>query len=179
MCHIPLESFLWRLKIYFKPHLNQSLHTSYGPPKLQESQFTEFRDFNLEVLNQNDIWMLALWLGTKNNRRGKVVASPILGHDEFCEFVFTRGLSIHKKCFNYTLTNLLFDLCRSMWVIDLLVTLLSPHPGVPTRPSTPKVLWTKERAPIPYPFVVFILWTHSWIHQWVWGCVKCYEKPST
>jgi hypothetical protein len=38
--------------------------------------------------------------------------------------------SVHQKCSNYTLTNLLFGLCRSMWIIDMLVTRLSPHPGV-------------------------------------------------
>jgi hypothetical protein len=48
---------------------------SYGLPKLRESQFWEFRDSNLGVLGQNDIWMLALWLGTENIIRGKVVAS--------------------------------------------------------------------------------------------------------
>jgi hypothetical protein len=44
--------------------------------KLRNSQFWEFQDSNLGVLEQNDIWMLAPWLGTKNTIRGKVVASP-------------------------------------------------------------------------------------------------------
>jgi hypothetical protein len=51
--------------------------------------------------------------------RGKVVPSPSLGHNEFCEsvfnhgsFVFAHGLSMHQTCFNYALTNLLFSLCR-------------------------------------------------------------------
>jgi hypothetical protein len=63
--------------------------------------------------------------------------------------------SVHQKCSNYALTNLLFGLCRSMWVIELLVTFPSPHPRVPTRPSTPKVLRAREHTLIPYPFVVF------------------------
>jgi hypothetical protein len=62
---------------------------------------------------------------------------------------------MYKKCFNYALTNLLFGLCSSMWVINVLVTLCSPHPKAPACPSTSKGLWTKERASIPYPFVVF------------------------
>ncbi len=50
--------------------------TSYGPPKSQESQFREFRDSNFGVLGQNDIWVLATWLGIKNTIRGKVMDSP-------------------------------------------------------------------------------------------------------
>ncbi len=46
------------------------------PPKLQESQFWEFRDSNLGVLGQNDIWVLAMWPGIKNTMKGKAVASP-------------------------------------------------------------------------------------------------------
>ncbi len=62
---------------------------------------------------------------------------------------------MHQKCSKYTLTNLLFGLCKFVWVIDLLVILPNLHPGVPTRPFTPKVLRAKERAPTPYPYVVF------------------------
>jgi hypothetical protein len=53
---------------------------SYGPPKSRESQFWEFRDFHLGVHlgipEQNDIWVLAPWPGTKYTIRGKVMASP-------------------------------------------------------------------------------------------------------
>jgi hypothetical protein len=48
---------------------------SYRPPKLWKSQFWEFQDSHLGVLEQNDIWVVASWLGTKNTIRGKVVAS--------------------------------------------------------------------------------------------------------
>jgi hypothetical protein len=64
-------------------------------------------------------------------------------------------LPVHQKCSNYALTNLLFGLCRSMWIIELLVNLPSPHPGVPARPSTPEVLRARECAPIPSPSAVF------------------------
>ncbi len=62
---------------------------------------------------------------------------------------------MHQRCSNYALTNLLFGLCRSVWVIYLLVNLPSPHPRALARPSTPKVLWVRERAPTPSFFVVF------------------------
>jgi len=52
--------------------------------------------------------------------------------------MFTRGSFMHQKCSNYALTNLFFGLCKSMWIIEFLVTLPSPHPEAPARPSTPK-----------------------------------------
>jgi hypothetical protein len=128
---------------------------SYGGPKLWETQFWKFQDSNLGVLGQNDIWVLVPWLGTKNVIRGKVVASTSPGRDESCESMFARGLSMHQKCFNYALTNLLFGLCRSVWIIDLLDILFSPYLRAPTHPSTLEVLWVKERAPTPYPSIVF------------------------
>ncbi len=95
-------------------------------------------------------------LGIENTIRGKVVASSkseswwVLWVCVYSWFISA------SKCSNYTLTNLLFGLCRFMWVIDLLVNLPSPHPNAPTRPSTPKVLWAKESAPTFFPSVVFI-----------------------
>jgi len=41
-------------------------------------------------------------------------------------------------------------------VIELLVNLPSPHPKAGTHRSTPEMLQAKERALIPFPFVIFI-----------------------
>jgi hypothetical protein len=62
---------------------------------------------------------------------------------------------MHQKCSNYALTNLLFGLCRSMWIIDALITHPNPHFGAPTRPSTLEMLRTKKRTLIPTS-IVFI-----------------------
>jgi hypothetical protein len=62
---------------------------------------------------------------------------------------------MHQKCSNYALINLLFGLCRSMWVINLLVILPSPYSGAPTCPSTPEVLQVRECVPTPYHSAVF------------------------
>jgi hypothetical protein len=51
---------------------------------------------------------------------------PSLGHGESCESMFARGLFMHQKCSNYALTNLLFRLCKSMWIIDRLSLILVP-----------------------------------------------------
>jgi len=147
-------TFLWtspQSKVYTQ---------SYGPPKLRESQFREFRDSNLGVLGQNDIWVLAPWLGTKNTIRGRWWLPLSLGHDESCDSVFARGSFMHQKCFDYALINLLFGLCRSVWIIELLVTRLSPHLGALAHLSTPKVLQTRERVSILYPSTIVILNSH-------------------
>ncbi len=79
-----------------------------------------------------------------------------LGCDESCESVFVRDEFVHQKCSSYTLTNLLFCLCKFVWVSDLLINLPSPHPKALARPSTPKVLRAKERTPTP-PSIIFTL----------------------
>jgi hypothetical protein len=79
-------------------------------------------------LGQNHIWVLAPWPGTENTIRGKVVGSPSSGRGESCESLFAHGSSVHQKCSNYAPINLLFGLCRSVWIIDPLVICLNPIP---------------------------------------------------
>jgi hypothetical protein len=122
-----------------KTSLQSKVYTqSYGPPKLWESQFREFWDSNLGVLGQNDIWVLLPWPMKKNTIRRKVMASPSPGCGESYKFMFAHGLFVHQNYSNYALTNLLFCLYRSTWVIDLLVIVPSHYPKGPMRPSTPK-----------------------------------------
>jgi hypothetical protein len=86
--------------------------------------------------------------------------------------MFACGLSMDQKCCNYALTNLLFNLCKSMWIIDLLFILPNPYPEAPACLSTPKVLRTKERAPTPSPFVVFTFGLTIESPQGIRGCIK-------
>jgi hypothetical protein len=88
---------------------------------------------------------------------GKVVAYPSPGCGEYYGSVFACGLSMHQKYSNYALTNLLFGLCKSVWIIDLLIIGFSSHTRALARRSIVEVLWAKEHTPIPYPFVVFTL----------------------
>jgi hypothetical protein len=67
--HISLKRSWQRLQLYFKAHFNRrSLHKVIG--------FQSCKSPNLEVLRQNDIWVLAPWPSTYNTIRGKVVVSP-------------------------------------------------------------------------------------------------------
>jgi hypothetical protein len=155
--HIPLESSQWWLQLCFKPYLNKrSTEEVIGLQSCWSPNFGNFGTPNLGVPGQNDIWVQAPWPGTKNTIRGKMVASK-------------------SKCSNYALTNSLFDLCKSVWIIDLLVIHLSLHLGAPTCPSIPEVLRVKKCAPTPYPFVVFTLDSHLSISKSLGVCQKPYK----
>jgi len=56
----------------------------------------------------------------------------------YVSFMYVCGSSMHQKCSNHALTNLLFKLCRFVWIIDMLVIHPSPHPKTLTRLFTPK-----------------------------------------
>jgi hypothetical protein len=75
---------------------------------------------------QNDNWVLVLWPRTKYTIRGKVVASRESG-PWWILWIYVCSWLVHApKCSNYALTNLLFGLCTSVWVIKLLVNLPNP-----------------------------------------------------
>jgi len=147
-CHISLKRSWKGLQLCFRPHFQ-----SHGSPNFENFEIPKFG-----ISGQNDIWMWAPWPGTKNIIRGRWWLPPSLGHGEFCEYVFACGLYVHQKCPNYALTNLLFGLCKLVWIIDPLVIRLSPHPEAITRLSTPEMLRTRECTPIYYPSIIFTFW---------------------
>jgi hypothetical protein len=107
---------------------------SYGPPELQESQHWEFRDSHLGVLGQNDIWVLVPWPSTKYTIKGKVVVSLKSGLWWVLWVHVCPWFIDAPKCSNYALTNLLFGLCRSVWISELFVNLPSPIPELQHAP---------------------------------------------
>jgi hypothetical protein len=107
----------------------------------------------LGVSGQNDIWVLVLWPSTKYTIMGKVVASPKFGPWWVLGIRVCPWLVYAPKCSNYTLTNLLFGLCKSMWVIDLLVNFPSPHPKLRHAPLPPKCY---EPRNVPQLFFLFL-----------------------
>ncbi len=100
------------------------------------------------VVGQNDIWVMASWPSIKNIIRGKVVACPKSGPWWILWVCICPWLVYAPECSNYALTNFL---CRSVWIIDLLVNLCSPHLEAPSRPSTLEVLWAKEHTQLLLP----------------------------
>jgi hypothetical protein len=70
--------------------------------------------------------VLVLWPCTKYIIRGKVVASPKSGPWWVLWICVCPWFVRAPKCSNYALTNLLFSLCRPVWMSKLLVNLPSP-----------------------------------------------------
>jgi hypothetical protein len=58
--------------------------------------------------------------------KGEGGGFPNPSHGESCESMFVCDLFVQQRCSNYALTNLLFGLCISMWIIDLLITRPNP-----------------------------------------------------
>jgi hypothetical protein len=125
-----------------------------GLQSCRNPSFGNFKTPIWESRDKNGIWVLVSWLGTKYTIRGEGDSFPQIRAMVSLVSPFAHGLSVHQKCSSYALINLLFKLCRFMWVIELLITLPSPHPGALACPFTSKVLRAEERAPTP-PFVVF------------------------
>jgi hypothetical protein len=155
-CHIMFKS-CWRgLQLGFRPHFNKrSTCKVMAPQSCKSPSCGSFGTPYLGVSGQNDIWVLVLWLDTEYTIRGKVVASPKSGPWWVLWVQVCPWFVCGPKCSDYALINLLFGLCKSVWIIELLVNLLSPHPRAPSHPSTPKVLRTREHALTPFPFNVF------------------------
>jgi len=106
------------------------------------------------VPKQNDIWVLVLWLATEYTIKGKVVASPK------CKLWWVLWVCVcswfvrASKCFDYALTNLLFGLCRSVWVSELLINLPSPIIELQHTLLPPKCCELKS-TPNSFPSIVF------------------------
>ncbi len=154
-CHILLESFKRGLQLCFRPHLNQRFAHKFMDPKVVEVLILGISGLPFGVLRQNDIWVLISWPEIKYTIWGKVVASQKSRSWWVLWVHVYLWLVRAPKCSNYALTNLLFSLCRSVWVIESLVNLTSPHPKVPACPSTLEVLQARECALILSPSIVF------------------------
>jgi hypothetical protein len=69
---IIVEKFSTRAITFLQTSSRSEVCTqSYSPSKSRESWLWEFRDSNLGVPGQNDIWVLVPWPGTKYTIRGE------------------------------------------------------------------------------------------------------------
>ncbi len=137
MCHILLNSFQG-LQLCFRHNFNRrSAHKIMGPQSCESPNLGNFETPTCES-GDKMTFGLALWLSTKNIIRGKVVASLNFGlwwvlWVRVCP-CFVRA----QKCSNYALTYLLFGLCKSMWINDLLATFPNLIPKLKYAPLPPK-----------------------------------------
>ncbi len=143
---------------------------SYGPLKSRESQLWEFRNSHLGISGQNDIWVLVPWPSIEYTIRGKVVASPKFGPWWVLWVRVYSWFVRAPKCSNYALTNLLFGLCRSVWISDVLINLLNPISEL-QHATLPWSVVNQGARSNSLSLCCFHLWTRSWVHWKAWGCV--------
>jgi hypothetical protein len=145
VCHISLKRSWRGLQLCFRPHFNQ--RSTQNIMGLQSCESLHFKKTK---------WYLGARSVARHKKYYKWEGGGFSQVWAIMSFksMFAHGSSVHQKCFNYVLINVLFGLCKSMWIIYPLVTRPSPHPEALTHPSTPEVLRTKERTPILYPSIV-------------------------
>jgi hypothetical protein len=106
--------------------LIRGLHAKLWAPKIAGVSVVGILGLPLGSPRINWHLVLVPWPSTKHTIRGKVVVSP-KSKPWWILWIRVCPWFVHApKCSNYALTNLLFGLCRSVWVIELLVNLLSP-----------------------------------------------------
>jgi hypothetical protein len=156
VCHISLESFRQRLQLCLDLSSIGGLHKKLWPSKVSGNRIS--RISRLPTWESRTKWHLdvSFMANHKKYYNGEGGGfPPSLGRGESCESVYAHGSSVHEKCSNYALTNLLFSLWRSVWIVDIFVILLSPHPKLQHAPLTPEVLWVKECTLILSSSIVF------------------------
>jgi hypothetical protein len=112
--------------------------------------------------------VLAPWPCTTNTIKGKVAASPT---SKPWWVLWVHGCSwlvCAPKCSNYALTNLLFSLCKFVWIIDLLVNLPNPIPEL-QHAFYPRSVMNQEAHPNSFLLCCLHLWISNWVHQGAWG----------
>jgi len=114
------------------------------------------------------------WLIIHNTIKWKVVASPESGPWWVvwvcvCSWFF-RAPKVLKLCTN----QLVVWFCKSVWIVDPLVTLSSPHLGVLTCFSYPEVLRIKEHAMTPSSIVFTFTFAFEFFKEF--GCASISHK---
>jgi hypothetical protein len=138
VCHILLESSQQGLQLCFRPHLNQRFSRKLWASK---------------VIEVPTVGILRLPLGSPGTK-WHLGASPMARHRVYYKgegggfpqvraMVSLVNLNLHvarpcTKVLQLCITNLLFSLCRSMWVIELFVNLPSPILELQHAPLPPK-----------------------------------------
>jgi hypothetical protein len=125
-CNISLKRSRREIQLCFRPHLNQSLHTKLWAPKVAGILIMGISGLSLWESWDKMIWVLVLWLSRKYTIGGKVVASSKSGLWGVLWVCVCLWLVRAPKCPNYALTNLLFGLCRFVWISEMLVNLPNP-----------------------------------------------------
>jgi uncharacterized membrane protein len=144
-CYIPLESS-WQ-DFSLELTLIRGLHTKLWTSKVEGVLI--LRILGLSLGNLGTKWHLGASPMARKNiyYKGEGDGFPqVRTVVSFVSLCLPVVCPCTKKCSNSALTNLLFSLCKSVWIIELLVVRFSPIMDLQHGPL-PEVLQAKERAP--------------------------------
>ncbi len=139
MWDISLEKFQWGLQLFFNLTSIRCLHKKLWASKVAGVSISGILGFL--TWGFEDKMTFGCW------PRGQVQ----------CEFMFVYSSFVQQKCSNYALINLLYGFCRSIWVIDPLVTHPNPIPELEHAPlpskccepgNTPQLLFLPLFSPL-------------------------------
>jgi hypothetical protein len=117
----------------FGSYFNRSLHTKLWASKVAKVPILGISGLPFGCPKTK--WHLGVGLMAKHREYYKGEGNGFPQVQAVVNFM-SLCLLVPRPCCNYALTNLLFGLCRSVWVIDLLVTLFSPYAGARACPFT-------------------------------------------
>jgi hypothetical protein len=119
----------------------------------------EFQDSHLGILRQNDIWMWALWRGTKYTIRGKVVASSKSRPWWILWIQICPWLILAPKVLQLCINQLVW-FCAGLCEWMIAYHFPSPISEFQHGPLPPKCYEPKNMSLTPCSFVVFTLNSH-------------------
>jgi hypothetical protein len=169
MCNIPLKSSRWGLQFCFGPHCNRrSTHEVMG---FQSHGSPNGGNFGTPTWESHDKKDVAFVERCKVYYKGEGGGSPQVRPMVSLVSLSYMWLILAPKVLQVCTNHLVLVLWRSMWVIEACQFFLVPSQSSSTPLYPSKVLWAREHAPIPYPFVVLNLDSHSSPLR-SWECVK-------
>jgi hypothetical protein len=177
VCHMLLESFRQGLWFCCTPRLNQRSTQEIMSVKSGGLLIARIVGFLTWESWEKHHLHVAFMVCHKEYYKGRWWFPPSPKCDESFESVYACGSSLHQKCSNYALTSLLFNLCKSIWMIDLLFIHPNPHPKSPTRLSYPQSAMNQRAYPNSFFFHCFHFGTCIWVFQRVWGCAIQFLFP--
>ncbi len=109
-----------------------------GPQSHKSPDFGNFETLTSESRDKMTFGCWSRGQAQSILKGGRWWLSPSPGRGESYESMFARDSSVHQKCSNSTLTNLLFGLCKSIWIIDPLIARPNLIPEFQHTPLPPK-----------------------------------------
>jgi len=123
-----------KLKLCFKPHFNQKPTHKIMSPQSRESLKTKWH-LGVGPMAKHRVYYKGEGGGFPKSGLWWILWVPV------CPWL------VHAKCYNYALTNLLFGLCMSMWISEVLVNLPSPISELQHVPLYPRNVTSQRVCP--------------------------------